>query len=133
MAIGNVRLPLGASRDDLAREVGRRIEERLKTLDMSQAELARAVGTSRDSANKWVHGRSVPRRPMLAKIARAVGCEEDDLLPATAQERSDVTEPDFTLQFIGGGRCRVRMDRVLPVSIGTKIADMVGNSGIQQG
>lgn len=70
----NVKLPLGVNREEVAREVGRRIERRMKKLGMKQADLARATGRSRDSASSWVRGHAIPRRPMLARIAHALGC-----------------------------------------------------------
>lgn len=120
----NLKLPHHASREEVTREFGRRLEERLKVHDMIQADLARAVGVSRDSANKWFHGHSLPRRPMLEKIAQVLECTAGDLVPSALSE-TNPNLPDFSLHFIGGGLCRVRIDRILPVGIGTKIAGMI--------
>jgi transcriptional regulator with XRE-family HTH domain len=128
-----VTLPLGATHEDVAREVSHRIKERMNARGMKQAHLARAVGSSRDSASKWFRGKSIPRKPMLEKIARALACTVDDLLPSTVQSSNTPALSDFNLQFIGGGRCPVRMDRILPVGIGTKIADMLVALEPQQG
>jgi DNA-binding XRE family transcriptional regulator len=126
MSFVNLRVPQGASREEFAKEMGRRIEGRAMALKISQADLARAVGVSRDSTNKWWHGGSMPRRPMLEKIARVLDTTVEELMPSEVAAASEPAgAPDFNLQFIGGGRCRVRMDRVLPVGVGTKIADMV--------
>lgn len=46
----------------------------------TQDELATVIGVDRTTVTKWETGQSVPRLPMLKKIAEALNCKIIDLL-----------------------------------------------------
>ena len=48
--------------------------------NMTQEELSNSLGISRSTVAMWETGQSVPRLPMLKKIAEALGCKIIDLL-----------------------------------------------------
>jgi putative transcriptional regulator len=56
-----------------------RIKEFRQKLDMSQEELASAVGVSRQSINSIERGRYTPSLPLALRIARLFGCSTDEL------------------------------------------------------
>lgn len=56
---------------------------RLKVLrvkkGMSQAELAKALGTTQMTVSSWETGKATPRPPMMQKVADYFGVSKDDL------------------------------------------------------
>ena len=57
--------------------------------EMSQADLAKAVGVSKDSIVNWEQGRNTPRLDVACKLADALECAITDLVypfPATQSE-----------------------------------------------
>jgi putative transcriptional regulator len=56
-----------------------RIKEFRQKLDMSQEELASAVGVSRQSINSIERGRYTPSLPLALRIARLFECSTDEL------------------------------------------------------
>ena len=57
-----------------------RLEYILRMRGMSQSELARALGVNRVSVHQWVHGKTVPRLPMLQRIADVLNCQVSELI-----------------------------------------------------
>jgi putative transcriptional regulator len=56
-----------------------RIKEFRQKLDLSQEELAGAVGVSRQSINSIERGRYTPSLPLALRIARLFECSTDEL------------------------------------------------------
>ena len=51
-----------------------------RSLDMTQVELAEAVGVSQRAVSAWERGFSHPRVPDLPKVAKVLGVTIDELL-----------------------------------------------------
>lgn len=62
---------------------GKRISERRAALQMSQEELAAAIGTSQNQVSRYERGVNVPTGDVLASIARALDTTADWLLGLT--------------------------------------------------
>lgn len=60
---------------------------------ISQAELARTVGSTGTQMWRWEAGKRVPRLPMLQRIADALGVSLDDLVREPKTEATQVSEP----------------------------------------
>ncbi|MBT9586072.1 helix-turn-helix transcriptional regulator [bacterium] len=56
---------------------------------MSQAELARRVGTSRQQVYDWERQRSRPGLEHLVKLAAALGCTVDNLIGAQTAAQAE--------------------------------------------
>jgi putative transcriptional regulator len=56
-----------------------RIKEFRQKLEMSQEELASAVGVSRQSINSIERGRYTPSLPLALRFAQLFGCSTDEL------------------------------------------------------
>ncbi len=54
------------------------IKERRKKANVSQSELARALGVSHSAVSKWDLGLSFPRADMLPRIATVLHCDVAD-------------------------------------------------------
>lgn len=74
--------------DDTARErehFARRLITLLRSKDMSQADLSRACGLSRDATSKYARGVVLPTPKNMVNIAKALGVQPADLmLPSAA-------------------------------------------------
>ena len=57
-----------------------RLYKIMKHRQMTQEELAEAVGTSQTMITRYINGYCIPSIVMLAKIARALKCSVDDFL-----------------------------------------------------
>jgi transcriptional regulator with XRE-family HTH domain len=60
----------------------RRLRDALLRRGMSQADLARSAGVSKDAISTYMHHRSLPSDTSLAKLARALRVDPEVLLPA---------------------------------------------------
>ena len=61
------------------------LSERMKT-GMSQAKVGERVGVSDAAVCMWETGKTVPRLPMLMKLANLYGCSVDALLEGNPQK-----------------------------------------------
>lgn len=68
--------------------------------DMSQAQLARAIGTSQPTIARWESGSQVPSVRSMMKIAEATGFE----LAVGLHRPADSAEELFAVEVIGAGR-----------------------------
>jgi putative transcriptional regulator len=60
-------------------KVGNHVKEYRLRRGLSQEELAKRVGVSRQSINSIERGRYVPSLPLALRIARFFGCSTDEL------------------------------------------------------
>lgn len=56
------------------------IAQRRIAAGLTQAQLAQKLGVTWLTISRWEHEVRNPRRPMLRKLAEALGCEPRDLL-----------------------------------------------------
>lgn len=69
---------------DTPETVGRLIRRHRETLGITQAELAAAVGISRQALTHYEADERDPTAATLTEIAAAIGCQPGDLFPPTA-------------------------------------------------
>jgi putative transcriptional regulator len=67
-------------------DIRNRVKEQRIRLGMTQAELARAAGVSRQSIISIERGRYVPSLPLALKMARIFGCATDELFELLERE-----------------------------------------------
>lgn len=81
-----------SSRGDLCFEARRHFAEQLRQLlqkrGLTQAELARAAGVSKDAISTYMTHRSLPSEGSLTKIARVLRVDPDLLLPLSSEPAS---------------------------------------------
>lgn len=71
----------------LASALGKRVFLQRQLAELSRAELSHALGKSPGYAAQVELGYIVPSLPMLYRLAKAVGCEVDELLPESPNAR----------------------------------------------
>lgn len=63
-------------------EFGRRITKlKYRAGEMNQKELAKASGISKDAISRYINGTRTPSAYNLVRLANALHCSIDDLLP----------------------------------------------------
>lgn len=111
-------------------EFGRRLQSRMIALGWSQTDLARFASAhlpqpakgqvqghsiGRDQISSYIRGKYLPRPHVLEAIAKALGCEASDLLPAASVPSVGDESPAFSLTDVDGTGKRValRINRVV--------------------
>lgn len=102
----------------------------LKEHDMLQAELGRRIGAPRYNVNGWVNGDTFPRNAnILDKIAEVFGVPVTELVPSMPSPTSSDEPVEFNLNFSGNGQCHVTINMNLPFEVGTRIAQLLADTG----
>lgn len=69
--------------------LGRRIEERLAELGMTQADLAIRLGVYQQTVSKWIKGETTPRPKRLRSIEQLLELDAGELLAVAFDEDHD--------------------------------------------
>ena len=85
--------------------IGQRVKRERLSRSMTQRALAEAVGVGVPHISKIEAGRESPSDKLLAKIARVVGCDVDELLLAARRIPPDLmdkfaADPQRSLEFL---------------------------------
>lgn len=70
-----------SNRNMTKEEFAKRLYEQMTNKDWTQSQLARYSGLNRDAISTYVRGRSLPSPQNLAKLAKALDCKAEDLMP----------------------------------------------------
>ena len=122
--------PRLASREDVRREFARRLSAMLIEKELSHSDLARKMygnrpdgsARGRDNIGMYIQGKSMPRTERMAKLAKALGCEIEDLVPVQSMPSvGPATSPVSIVQLPEDpDRCVLRVNQ--EVSFDTAIA-----------
>ena len=80
--------------------LGRRLEEARKSKSLSQADIARKIGVTRETVSKWESGDKEPSPEHLRELALALGVAADYLLGIEKSSTvlvKDLTDEDVKL------------------------------------
>jgi transcriptional regulator with XRE-family HTH domain len=123
-----------ASRQQVAMygHIAARLRAFLKERDWMPPDLSEALGQGRGSATvyKWLAATGAPAPRLRAKLAKATGIAETDLMPrkpgvpAPAQAVALVTSPARI------GEARIKLDLTLPLATATPLLRMLLDAGI---
>lgn len=82
-------------------DISNNIKRLRSSRGMSQAQLAEAVGVTRQTVSNWEKGISYPDARMLEQLANALRCQMDELLyPAPATRSSSKSNNPFSFRFV---------------------------------
>lgn len=123
-------------------EFARRLHDRLTELEMSQSDLAKKIwGTvpdkrgfevarNRDRISQYVKGRSLPDRENAKKLAKALNCEVEDLVPERPGA-ADAAHPEVSMVAVAGRNDRVRLivNKAMSLTLAAAIIDMLAKAG----
>ena len=116
----------------LRAELGRRIQSRMQAKGWTQSELARQSEMGRDSVSSYVRGRSMPGPLHLSRIAKALDCTTEDLLPgltaATSARPGSAGDDALPLEIrqVAGVQVWLRLARPVTMSQATRIMEILG-------
>lgn len=121
-------------------EFARRLQAAMQQKGWNQSELARACDKllpkpakgqiqnltfGRDTISHYVRGVSMPRPERLAIIARALGVEQDDLMPPLGVPSAGGDRPAFQMSSAGDGRVFLSINRTMSMQLAMKITGML--------
>ena len=111
-------------REQLRQALGRKIRRLRIEKGWNASELARQAGLTRDNISTYERASSLPTEDSLKKLARALGVEPGDLLPAKAAHHSAPTYPPFEMVVLANGRAMVRLEREMSIALAAKVLEL---------
>jgi ribosome-binding protein aMBF1 (putative translation factor) len=103
--------------EDLPFEMGKRITEARLSKGMTQAQLAKKIGTKQPSIARLENGTSLPNLNFLSKIAKAL---DTDLILPTFGSSNSSTETKYVAYWVG-----VPMGKNMQVGCSTKGSNVI--------
>lgn len=70
-----------SNRSTTKEEFAKRLYERMTGKGWTQSQLARYAGLNRDAMSTYIRARSMPSPESLAKLAKALDCKPEELMP----------------------------------------------------
>ncbi len=119
---------MDASEVALRRDFSARLVDRLNRERWNGAELARRSGLGRDAISRYIRGTAIPYRSSLEKIAAALNCQPDDLIPPAAHNPTKTILPETDMQSAEPGMAWVRVNKKLPWELALKIMKLANST-----
>lgn len=118
-----------APRDALKTEFARRLQAKMMEKSMRQSDLMRAMNVhlpkanhiSRDSISKYLRAMNLPGAIYLQALAKALGCKQDDLMPAAGLPQTGDSLA-FDMRQTVDGNVWLRINQAVPWGDALKIA-----------
>lgn len=79
----------------------------------------------RHLVSSYLTGKNMPNPINLEAMAKALGCEVTDLIPATAVEYVGMEPPAMTMSFTTDGKARVTLDLEMSADKAAKIMSII--------
>ena len=114
--------------DDLKEEFSRRLLQKLANRDMTQTDLAREIGVSKDAVSTYARKRSIPSPETLARIAKTLGCEPDELLPVR-HDTAALASP-LQMKMLQDGRVHVKVDATMSFEQATSVMELLKSAAV---
>lgn len=123
-------------------EFARRLQAAMQQKGWNQSELARACDKllpkpakgqiqnltfGRDTISHYVRGVSMPRPERLAIIAKALGVEQDDLIPPLGVPSAGGDRPAFQMSSAGDGRVFLSVNRTMSMALAMQITELLNS------
>ena len=114
-------------RDQAKSHLSRRINLYLQENRMLPAELARKADLPRDSISRYILKKSVPTEASLRQLAKAMGCDVNELVPNRAEVLVDPENANLELVTHPGqpGRAWLRLSQSMSMATAQKIIAML--------
>lgn len=118
-------LPANAPPDAVRIEWAKRLQARMLDKGWNQSELARRSGLSRDNISNYIAKGRIPSPVHLAKIAKALGCKADELLPMRGMPRVDDRAPALDVRATGPDRVWLRVNQECDIQVAMQIMGLL--------
>lgn len=83
---------MSIKRRDFTSTFPKRLHRAMMTKGLNQTDLARSLDVSTTAVWNWLQGNTLPRPPMLTKLAAVLDCEEEDLRHGPPRESAQNAE-----------------------------------------
>ena len=77
-------------------KTGRLIERMRREKNMTQAELADAVGVSKQAVSNWERGKRLPDVSLIESLSETLGVRAAELIKGERIQKSSIEEPEVT-------------------------------------
>lgn len=107
-------------------EIGKKIEERIQELNMSQKELSEKVGVTEATISRYIKGDRIPRGDIIPKIALALNISADSLVGNSCDEDNNLNTLFTELLFEEYKKKNIDLND-LPIEKQRKLAKQIAN------
>lgn len=119
------QLSPNAPREAVRIEWAKRLQKQMTERGWNQSELARKAGLSRDNISNYVAKGRIPSPVHLAKIAKALGCKPEELLPSRGMPSMEDRAPALDIRAIGPDRVWLRVNQECDVQVAMQIMGLL--------
>lgn len=130
--------PLGGGDDNiisLKREFAKRLQHMMTEKGWNQSDMARAAAKfmpdkkfNRDNISLYVRGSQLPGPVRLKALCKALGVDQDKLLPAGAVATVDEGSPPLALRPLGNGNDWLQVNQAVPHDVAMQIMVLLGQA-----
>jgi transcriptional regulator with XRE-family HTH domain len=109
-------------------ELAQGLRRELARRGLTQARLARAVGTHRDNISGYCAGQSFPRAALLRRIAQALDCPVEELVPSLAGRsgaHAAASPGTLSAALEADGAALVRIDARVPPEVAAQLLTLL--------
>jgi transcriptional regulator with XRE-family HTH domain len=117
----------------LKKEFAKRLQHLMTEKGWNQSDMARAAAKfmpdkkfNRDNISLYVRGSQLPGPVRLKALCRALGVEQDALMPAGAVATVDENSPPLALRPLGNGNDWLQVNQAVPHDVAMQIMVLLG-------
>lgn len=117
------------------REFAKRLQQFMTDKGWNQSDLARAAAKfmpdkkfNRDNVSLYVRAQQLPGPLRLRAMAKALGIEENKLVPPGATASVDEDAPPLAMRPLGSGNVWLQINQAVPQDIALKIITLLGQA-----
>lgn len=118
----------------LKNEFAKRLQHLMTEKGWNQSDTARAAAKfmpdkkfNRDNISLYVRGSQLPGPVRLKALCKALGVEQDKLIPAGAVATVDEGSPPLALRPLGNGQDWLQVNQAVPHDVAMKIMVLLGS------
>lgn len=112
-------------------EFGRRLYRLMMEKGLTQSDLARAAGLTRNAVSTYVTGRNFPTPLNLQKIAKALHLTAEDLLPNLLEHEAPEDSPSLEMKVSSGApnKAWLKVNRLVTLSTAARVIELIESDG----
>ena len=119
------QLPPNAPIEAVRIEWAKRLQAKLTEKGWNQSELGRKAGLSRDNISNYVAKGRIPSPVHLAKIAKALNCKAEELLPSRGMPSMEDRAPALDIRATAPDRVWLRVNQECDIQVAMQIMGLL--------
>ena len=116
---------VGAPKEAVRREFGKRLQGLMIDKGWNQSELARRAGFGRDNVSAYIRGISMPGPLHLNALANALNVKPEEIMPSKGMPSVDDVIPAMDVRDVGKGLAWLRINQAVEWDTAIKIMQML--------